>query len=64
MRIHADSLSGASIFRKVAKPLFPDNMSIPEIKKVLSSIPGAQFSDAIVTTIDDVTTIIIREVVL
>ena len=62
MRLHAESLRGARVFTKVANPLFPDTMPISEIKKVLSST-NTPFSDAIVTIIDDVTTIIIREVV-
>lgn len=48
------------VFKKVANPMFPDTMSIADIKEALLKIEGAQFFDALVTNVNGVQRIIVR----
>jgi len=48
------------IMRQVAKPMFPNDMPIPEIKAALDKMGGTKYMDAIVATVDGRQTIYVR----
>lgn len=56
----AKSLEDAAIFTKSVEPMFPDTMSILEIKEALTKIEGAEFFDALVVTVNGIQSLIIR----
>ena len=47
-------------FTKSIDPIFPEYMSIPEIKKVLSTMANTSFADALVVNIDGDQRLIVR----
>lgn len=58
--IDLKALKNVVTLTRTATPMFPDIMPISEIKEVLKTVEGAKFADALVTTVNGVSELIIR----
>lgn len=56
----AKALKGVMTVKEAVEPMFPNTMSIPEIKEALKLIEGSQFMDALIVEINGVQSIITR----
>ena len=54
-------LKNSVVLARSTKPMFPDAMPIAEIKKILESIEGAKFVDALITDVNGIQELIIRK---
>ena len=59
-RIMETTLKGVRTITPDPTSMFPLSMSIPEIKEALKLIEGAEFMDALVTSVNGVQRLIIR----
>ena len=54
-------LKNSVVLARSTKPMFPDAMPISEIKKILESVEGAKFVDALITDVNGIQELIIRK---
>ena len=59
-KIDLNALKSMVTLTRTATPMFPDIMPISEIKEVLKTVEGAKFADALITTVNGVSELIIR----
>jgi hypothetical protein len=54
------ALKGVTTLTKELNPMFPDSMPLAEIKEVLNKIDGAQYRDALITSVNGVDHLLVR----